>query len=338
MPNPIKIHIVGVGSIGERHLRCFQATGRCVVSFSEPIPTRRDQVVSRYGVNGYETWQRAFDQEPFSAAVIASPAPWHIPIAEEMTQRGVHLLIEKPLSLNLDGIPELTAMIDDKSTRVAVAFTYRAMPALQEMRAAILSGRFGKPVQIQVQSGQHFPFYRPAYREIYYADPNLGGGLIQDMLPHHLNAIEWIVGPTHQVVADSAHQVLSGVEVEDTVNVLARNGDVMTSLTLNQHQPVNESTVTLLCESGAVRWELHRQRWLSASENGGDWKQEDSFDHQRDDFYVLQANAFIDYLQGNAAALCSLDDGVQTLKSTLAVLQSRRSGNWVTVNAVGGKQ
>lgn len=326
-----RILIIGVGSIGERHVRCFQATGRCQVAICEPISERRLAVSERYGVRGYATWEIALEHEQFSAAVIASPAPWHIPTAQSLTEQNLHLLIEKPLSLSRQGVHELANSISSHATRVAIGFVYRALPALQKMRSAVQSGRFGPIVQIQVQSGQHFPYYRPAYREIYYADPAQGGGLIQDMLPHFLNAVEWIAGPTTMVVVDAAHQVLAGVDVEDTVHLLTRHGNIMASFSLNQHQPVNESVITVLCERGAARWELSGQRWLSATKNGGDWQEEQAYVHQRDDYYILQANSFLDVLDGTAAPLCPLDDGIVTLDSTLAILKSRQTGGWETV-------
>ncbi len=334
MSDQPRILIIGVGSIGERHVRCFQATGRCELAICEPMHDRRNDVARRYNVSGYASWNEALENESFSAAVIASPAPWHIPAARALTESGLHLLIEKPLSLNTDGISELSESIKSHATRVSVGFVYRALPALQQMRAAVQSERFGRIVQIQVQSGQHFPFYRPAYREIYYADPAQGGGLIQDMLPHFLNAVEWIAGPATKVVVDAAHKVLPGVEVEDTVNLLTRHGNIMANFSVNQHQPVNESVITVLCESGAARWELSGQRWLSANENGGDWTVQQSYDHQRDDYYILQANAFLDLLDGKAEPLCPLADGITTLHSTLAILESRESGSWVNVDAV----
>ena len=326
--------ILGTGSIGERHLRCFQNTGRCTLSFCEPIESRRLEVAARYGVKGYQDWQEALAQEPVSAALIASPAPFHVPTALELAGRGIDLLIEKPLSLSLEGIEDLQKVIAEKGVRVAVAFVYRALPALRQMREAVLSGRFGAPVQVQVQSGQNFPFYRPAYRDIYYANPAMGGGAIQDMMPHHINAVEWIVGPVNRVVADAAHQVLEGVQVEDTVHFITRHGSVLGSFTANQHQPVNEFSLTVLCERGAARWEMKGHRWLSATEPGGEWHQEASFTHERDDFYLLQAQAFLDHLDGAVPALCPLEDGIQTLKTTLAILESVRSQRWVNTTDV----
>lgn len=325
------ILVVGVGSIGERHLRCFQSTGRCKLAFCEPSTDRRNEVSQRYGVNGYASWEQALDNESLSAAIIASPAPMHIPMARAMADRGLDLLIEKPLSLNTDGILELVETIQQRGLRVGVGFVYRSLPALQNMRAAVHSGQYGRIVQIQVTSGQHFPFYRPAYRDIYYADPAQGGGLIQDMLPHHLNAVEWFAGPATKVVVDASHEVLEGVQVEDTLNLLARHGDVMSSISVNQHQFVNEFVITVLCDRGAVRWELNGQRWLSAQEIGGTWTEMESFVHERDDYYIMQAQAYLDLLDGKADPLCPLSDGVSTLLSTLAILKSRQTGCWETV-------
>ena len=81
-----------------------------------------------------------------------------------------------------------------KSDRSGVAYVYRAHPALMEMKQALDHGRFGRPLQVVAVSGQNFPFYRPAYRQTYYADRATGGGAIQDALTHVVNAAEWLVG------------------------------------------------------------------------------------------------------------------------------------------------
>jgi len=326
-----RILVLGVGSIGERHLRCFQATERCEAAFAEPMEERRRDVAERYSATGYASWNEALEAAQYHAAVIAAPAPYHIPTATELAQKGLHLLIEKPVSLNLEGIDELIALIEEKRLQAAVGFNCRRIPALAQMREAIVGGRFGKPVQINVVAGQHFPFYRPAYREIYYTRHDMGGGCIQDCLPHHLNAVEWIVGPTTKIVADAQHCLLEGVEVEDSVNLLLRHGDVMGSITVNQHQPPNEFLITVLCERGAARFELGKQSWFSAEELGGEWKVEGTSTCERDDYYIAQANDFLDQIEKGTPPLCSLADGVQTLKTVLAIQKSLRSGRWEQV-------
>jgi predicted dehydrogenase len=176
--------------------------------------------------------------------------------------------------------------------------------------------------------GQHFPKYRPAYRQIYYTRRETGGGAIQDVLTHAINAGEFLVGPVDRVMADAAHQVLEGVEVEDTVHVICRQGNVMGCYSLNQHQAPNESAITVICEKGTARFELHNARWLSMVEPGTEWKVEFQFSMERDDIFVHQAGLFMDVLEGKADPPCSVADGLQTLRVNLALLSAAFNPNW----------
>ena len=200
------------------------------------------------------------------------------------------------------------------------------------MRRAILGGRFGKPLELVSMSGQHFPTYRPAYRSIYYNDRAAGGGAIQDALTHALNVGEWLLGPMDRLVADATHQSLEGVNVEDTVHLLARHKDVLASYSLNQYQAPNEMTFTVVCEKGTARWEPHEHRWCWMTHPGGTWQEETIEPLERDTLFVAQANAFLDAVEGAADPPCSLDDGAQTLRANLAALASVESGSWQIVD------
>jgi predicted dehydrogenase len=326
-----KVLIVGTGSIGERHLRCFQATGRAQVSIVEIDAALRETIAERYRVQrAFADLNTALADRP-DVAVIATPAPLHLPIAQRLVETGTHVLIEKPLSTSLDGIARLLATVVAKGVVAGVAYVYRCHPHLKAMRAAIHSGRFGKPVELIAVSGQHFPTYRPAYRDIYYRDRATGGGAIQDALTHLVNAGEWLLGPIDRVVADAAHQVLDGVAVEDTVHLLARHGTVPASYNLNQHQAPNESTLTVVCEHGTVRWESHEHRWRWMENPGDVWRDETSGAPERDALFIAQAHAFLDALAGKSAVPCSLDDGLQTLRVNLAALASLEQGAWKTM-------
>ena len=323
--------IIGVGSIGERHLRCFQNTGSCDLALCEPLAERREKVSTHYGVAAFASVDEALDDTKFDAAVIATPAPFHVPLAMQLTGKSVHLLIEKPLSTSLDGIADLQKLVHEKQTQVAIGYTFRAFPALAEMKTAIDSGQFGRPVQFIFTGGQHFPFYRPAYREIYYIDRAMGGGAIQDGITHELNAAEWLVGPVTRLVADADHCVLGGVDVEDTVHIITRHGRVLGSFSFNQHQPPRDSRITVVCERGAARFEGNGHRWYSATELGGDWTLEVAHEIDRDAAYVKQAVRFLDQISGKTKPLCSLDEGIQTLKVNLAALHSWKTRQWVDI-------
>jgi predicted dehydrogenase len=326
-----RVLVIGVGSIGERHVRCFEWTDRCDVSICEINEPLRQTIAERYAIGSvFGNLDDALNDPP-DAAVICVPAHLHIRLATQLAEAGVHLLIEKPLSTSFEGIDRLFSLVQKQNLTAAVAYVSRMNPALAAMRGALQSGRFGDPLQIVGLSGQNFPFYRPAYREIYYNNRATGGGAIQDALTHLLNSGQWLVGPMTELAADAAHLVLEGVDVEDTVHVIARHGAVMGSYALNQHQAPNETSLTVVCTGGTVRCEFHRSRWLSATTSGDDWKVEQEFLIERDDGFVAQANRFLDAIEGIAKPACSLGEGLHTLQTNLAVLKAADDHTWQTI-------
>ena len=329
--NP-RVLIIGVGSIGERHLRCFAATGRAQLSICEVNSELRERIARRYDVESVYPDLDAALEDPPDAAVIATPAHLHVPMARRLVAADVHLLIEKPLSTTFEGVASLQKEVAQRKRHVSVAYVYRQHPALQAMRAAIAEGRFGRPVQLVAVCGQHFPTYRPAYRDIYYANRQTGGGAIQDALTHILNAGQWLIGPVRRLVADCDHCVLPGVDVEDTVHLLARHDSVMASYSLNQHQAPNEVVISVHCEQGTCRFEGHRHRWMWMTQPDTPWQSE-SFDTlQRDDLFVRQAHAFLDQLEQGAPPACTLEEASHTLRVALAALESSEGRRWKEIS------
>jgi predicted dehydrogenase len=326
--------VIGAGSIGERHIRCFLATNRAAVRFVEPREQVRIAIQERYlAATGYSSLKDAIEQ-PSDLAVIATPAPCHVEQAMQLAQRATHLLIEKPLSVDTRGIADLQNEITRRKLVAAVAYVYRAHPVLAEMRAAIVDGRFGLPLQLVAVSGQNFPFYRPAYRETYYARRETGGGAVQDALTHVLNTGQWLVGSIDRVVCDIEHKALAGVDVEDTAHILARHGSVMGSYSLNQYQAPNEMTITVVCERGTVRFEHHHIRWRSMEKPGDEWTDHPGQPIERDTMFIRQANAILDAVEGYVAPLCSLEEGLATLRANLAILKSADRHGWICVEDI----
>jgi predicted dehydrogenase len=326
-----KVLVVGAGSIGERQIRCFLATERCDVSFVEINETLRKTITARYSARAFASLEEGIAIRP-EIAVVATPAHLHIEMATRLAEAGIHLLIEKPLATSEAGIERLLSLVREKDLITGVAYVYRSHPALSDMRQMILRGAFGSPVQIVVVAGQHFPTYRPAYREIYYRNRATGGGAIQDALTHLINAGEWLVGPVTRLVADAAHQVLPGVEVEDTAHILTRHGSVLGSYSLNQHQAPNETTITVICERGTARFDVHENRWRWTTSPGGEWQEGLSQPLERDELFIRQANLFLDAVERKVPATCSLPDGLKTLRVNLAALTSLETGTWQNIS------
>jgi predicted dehydrogenase len=323
--------IVGVGSIGERHVRCFQATQRADVSVCDTNDALLRTIAERYGI---QTAFRDFDEaltSPFDAVVIATPAHLHVPMAIQAAQAGCHLLVEKPLGVDFAGVDELLAVLKNTQKQAMLAYVLRSHPALSAMRNAIQAGRFGEPLHLYATCGQNFPTYRPAYRDIYYRDRATGGGAVQDALTHIINAAEWLIGPVDRLVADAAHQSLRGVAVEDTVNVLARHGRVLASFAYNQHQAPNELTITVVCARGTARFEYHLARWSWMTTPDTPWDHESLDGLERDTIFMRQAATFLEVLDGTQSPPCTVADAIGTLRANLAIINaSEDKSHWVS--------
>jgi predicted dehydrogenase len=321
-----KILVIGCGSIGERHLRCLLQTGRAAVAVCEVKTDLLERIRQQYHVSGFGDLQLALQSERWDAAIICTLANTHIDFALNCLARGLHVLIEKPLALGLERSGELHRAVVASGKFAAVGYVLHFLPCLKSAREHLRGGEFGKPLQVSVSTGQHFPTFRPAYREIYYARHETGGGGIQDSLTHNVNAVEWLLGPTTRVFCDAAHQALEGVSVEDTVCVTARNGEVLASYAHNQFQAPNETTYLIHCQRGSLKIEPHEQRWGVWPRGAPGWKYHLAPVQGRDDLFIAQANAFLDGIRGAPSNLCTIEEAIQTLKFNLAALQSWRQG------------
>jgi predicted dehydrogenase len=329
---PHRVLIIGGGSIGERHLRCFLKTGDADVSLCEINTELRKRLSETYPLGGCGgDLTEALAAKP-TIAVVCTPAHLHIQQSIACVEAGTHLLVEKPLSTKLDGIDALLETVARQRRVAGIAYVLRCHPLLSAMRVAWQRGDFGRPLHVTVVGGQHFPLYRPAYRTIYYTKRETGGGAIQDALTHLVNAVEWIVGPATAVAADAQHMALEGVDVEDTVNLIARHGRVMANYSLNQHQAPNETTITVVGERGTTRCEMHAGRWLVTREPGKEWEVQNSCTLERDDMFIEQARRMLSAVEGTGPVTGTLEEGRQTLRVNLAVLEAADRRRWVDVS------
>ncbi len=329
-----RILIVGTGSIGERHLRCFQSIPGTEVAACEPNAELGKTVAERYGCRWFRSLDEALEGQSFDAAVICTPAHTHIPIAAQCVERGLHLLIEKPLAVSVEGVEALQCLVNERGAIVRIAYVHRSIPVYLKMKELLESGVIGEPKLLASVSGQHFPSFRPAYRSIYYAKHASGGGAIQDALTHGLHSAEWLLGPIRTVFADAAHQVLDGVEVEDTVNLIARLGSgsgVLGSFSLNQFQAPNEAHLTISGTRGSLRLESHRQRVGLFLNGESDWQWFEVPKEERDGAFIRQAQSFLSAMEGTGDNLSTLAEGLQTLRVNLAALKSNQTRSEITL-------
>lgn len=318
---PVDVLIVGSGSIGERHLRCFQQLG-ARVALCENLAERRADVAARYSLeHSYATLEEAC-RRAWDAAVICTPAHLHVQHGVMLAAHVKALLVEKPLATRIEDVPQLLAAT--KPIVSGAAYVLRVHPAVQAVRKLLAGGVIGKLLQVTFTGGQHFPTFRPAYRTIYYNNRATGGGAIQDAVTHTVDLVQYLGGRFDWIACDYAHQCLEGVDVEDTVHLFGRIGGerVMASISLNQFMAPNESHLQLNGSEGSIVIRTHEQRYGVIRHGDQAWTWHDTPVPERDDLFRWQAERFLAAAAGREPVMCTLGEAEHDLRVALAALKS----------------
>jgi len=320
------ILVIGCGSIGQRHARCFLRTGRVELTVCDTDQAVAERVGMALGVPFVTDWEQAVKSGRFDATAICTPAHLHVSMGLSTLQAGAHTLIEKPLSCSIQDVDQLVKERDRSGLQAGVAYVYKFFPYLAAVQAYLRSNVEEPVLLASYVGGQPFHLLRPAYAQTYYRDRRTGGGAIQDALTHIANWVEGILGPTESVLCDCEHLALPNVKVEDTVNLAARHDGALAIYSLNQFQSVDESIVYLHTASTSVKVELHRERWGHRSRGDTDWIWHESHVPDYDVCFIAQANAFLDRIDGKPSELCTLEAAIQTLRFNLSALASSETG------------
>ena len=119
----IKICVIGMGNMGRNHARVLSdLPGAELVGVAEARPFTGKLPA---GVKAYTDYRVMLDEQKPDAVVVAVPTELHMPIAVDAMQRGIHVLVEKPIARNLE---EATTMIETaKKHKVCLLYTSRCV-------------------------------------------------------------------------------------------------------------------------------------------------------------------------------------------------------------------
>jgi predicted dehydrogenase len=210
-----KVLIIGLGSIGRRHLR----NTRTLLPNSEIAVLRQHntekQEVPEFSDKLFFRLQDALDFHP-DVTIIASPASSHIENAVHMLKNGSHLFIEKPLAIDGEQNKQIEELIKRKETLnqfVMIGYVLRFQPILSYIKSILDEGIVGQVYSARIEVGQYLPSWRPEsdYRHGVSAQKNLGGGVLLE-LSHEIDYAKWLFGTPTSIFC--SHNKLSPLEID----------------------------------------------------------------------------------------------------------------------------
>jgi predicted dehydrogenase len=339
----MKILFIGLGGIGQRHLRNVRALRGSSVEVHAYRVRRLSQALndqleiepgadlgSKYDIRVHHDLAEALAIKP-TAVFVCNPSSLHIQVAMAAAEAGSHLFIEKPLSHSLEGVEALIELAERRRLVGMVGYQLRFHPCLQALKQRLEQARIGRPLSALAEVGEYLPNWHryEDYRQMYAARAELGGGVILSQI-HELDYLFWLFGMPKRVFTSGGHLSSLELDVEDVASTILEFEAEGHKMPVHLHQDYVQRPPTRGCkivgDKGKIVMSLTNLT-LEQYDNKGQLADKISFEgFARNDLFVSEMQHFLDCIDGRTKPLITLRDGAQSLRIALAAKASLTSG------------
>lgn len=315
-PAGVRVAVLGQGSAGRRHRDDLTAAGCAVVSYDPQAPD---------GAGSAEEAIEAAD-----AVVVASPSSVHAAQALLALERGLPVLVEKPLATSTQDAERVVAAAGATATGCGVAMNLRFHPGAVALRGLVRDGRLGDVLYGAASFGYDLRRWRPAtdYRTGYSARADLGGGIVLDAI-HELDLVLWLLGPVASVTAETAQTHVLEADVEHVAAAILRlRSAALVTVDLNFVEASYRRRMLVAGTLGTAIWDWSFGTVLLRDRDGGEEAIDAGCD-VRDTYRALTAD-FLAAL-GGGRPTTTLAEGLDAVRLADAVKQSAAGGQRVVL-------
>ncbi len=202
MDKPLRAVVVGAGAAGEGHTLALRQTGVEVVALCARQQAVVQAVADRLAVPRASTdWRHTLETVRPDIVALATPAALRGEVVEAATALGCHLYSDKPLATTAQEAGRLYRLVQRAGVKHAYAATARYDPGLAWLGELVRDGAIGTVREMDCQFRLAFPLRTPWS---WWDDLALGGGWLNQLLPHVLGAAMMITGGEIQRVVGQA--------------------------------------------------------------------------------------------------------------------------------------
>ncbi|HXW90822.1 MAG TPA: Gfo/Idh/MocA family oxidoreductase [Terriglobales bacterium] len=335
----MKVLMVGLGAIGQRHLRNLRAIigtesdffAYRVRKFSAVITPTLQLEVDRNveqenGVRAFADLQKALAEKP-EIAVICNPSSMHVPVALQCARAGCDLFIEKPLSSSLEGLPELLSTVESQRRIAMVGYQFRFHPCFQRLQEILQQGDLGNLLAVRATIGEYLPGWHryEDYRKSYAARSELGGGVLLSQI-HEFDYLYALFGKARRLYTIGGHLSNLEINVEDVASTLMECEVGGRPLPVHLHQDYLQRPPSKQCEvigdAGRAVLDfpsLSVVLYNHVGEVASRFHLE-SFD--RNQLFLSEMQHFLECVKTRSKPVVDLGEGIWSLKLALAARES----------------
>lgn len=326
----LKAAVIGVGSMGRNHVRVYRETeGVELVAVSDQSMETAARVGSVFNAPHFNDYARMIDECKPDLVTLAVPTDKHFKIGMDLIERGINLLIEKPIASTLEEAEELVDAARRKGVVLAVGHIERFNPAITELRRRLREGMAGRIYNIHAQRLSPYP---TRIRD---------AGVVIDLASHDIDLMRYLIDtPVIRLYGETLKSINS--DREDMFNGVMRfqNGTVGV-LDVNWITPKKVRLLTITGARGMFSCDLISQE-LFFYENETAPSQWDALSVlrgvnegnilgiriQRQEPLAAELSDFVAAVRNGRDATVSGEEGLETLRVALDFV---RSGQEVTV-------
>lgn len=207
--------LIGCGRIARRHARQINRTG-ILVGVCDPDSVVLSGFTEEFPVPAFKTVLDLFNQIQADIAVICSPNGLHAEHTLLALTHGLHVLCEKPILLDADLADLIRQAQMQSGKKVYSVLSARFHPVIQQFKASMESGVFGKVLSFSLSASWNRPpeYYR---KSSWKGKADLDGGILFTQFSHYLDALCWCLGGIHPLAVKTANFLHpTTIDTEDT--------------------------------------------------------------------------------------------------------------------------
>jgi predicted dehydrogenase len=328
----MKLTVVGLGSIGRRHLGNFHSIGVHSLAGWDADAVVRETAAKQFPFATITpTLEAALDSA--AGVVVGTPPDSHLALGRRAAERGAHVMVEKPLTQTLDGVEGWLRDCDARGVRVLTAYQWRYWPPMLLAERLLKEGRIGPVRAARTEYAYHLPQHRyPGrdYRQFYMAKAAQGGGCVLDE-SHAIDYMRWLCGEVTEVSAVVDRISSLEIETDDIADLTVRfDSGAIGNIHMNLFAWNMHSHFELMGESGVLQWRRFENEIRVFDGPANRWEIH-PFACQLNDMYVEEARHFVAVIRGEATPRCDGWDGFRTMQVIEAARRASAERRWVKV-------
>jgi len=189
----IKVGFIGAGRIANAHLNALKELKGIFlpVAVADPIDENATHIASEFGLlHTYRNYNDMLDKEKLDLVVVAAPNGLHYKISKDLTENGMNVLVEKPLTLSYREGELLVEIANSKKAFLGVVLQKRLLPLYKSLKCAIDEGRFERIFLIHLSLKWSRP--KDYFANSWRGTREMDGGLIFNQAIHDIDMIDYL--------------------------------------------------------------------------------------------------------------------------------------------------